>query len=501
MHFSGGKNYAPQWLFTDNNLSSGDQEYQNVLDRILGSYEDVEGYLRDSEGEPAEVLAQDAATLPYDDDSIETVITDPPYYSNIMYAELSDIFYLWVQKYLDDIFPSMFSETLTNKEDEAVANPSLYDNVSGNTSKQKLAKRDYEQKMSDIFSELYRVVEPGGVMTVMFTHKETDAWDTLTKSLINSGFTITSTHPITSERPNRADTKGGGSADSTLLLTGRKTLEEADESATIRSLWSDVKTDTRSAAKNAARELIDSGLSLTKTDIIISAFGPTLRVFAEAHPVVDDEDNEVPPRRALEEAREAVTRVLVEEYLEAEGIDNLDEVTEWYVLCWLVHGSQTFPYDEGRQLGLGIGVDIDEIKSSTKAWGKSGGDIKLRGHDDRVQDINKKPENRSSRIPVDPDNLSFARSLDSVHAAMHVYDKQGETACVEWFRERNFGSDATFKATLKSLLQVLPKNHTDWELARDLAVGRTRDVLDLDFSPSLFPDENDDTVQSEITEH
>jgi len=59
-------------------------------------------------------------------------------------------------------------------------------------------------------------------MTVMFTHKETDAWDTLTKSLINSGFTITATHPITSERPNRTDTQGSGSADSTLLLVGRK---------------------------------------------------------------------------------------------------------------------------------------------------------------------------------------------------------------------------------------------------------------------------------------
>lgn len=501
MHFSGGKNYAPQWVFTDNNPSSGDQEYLDVLNRILSSYEEVVGYLEESKAQPADVLSCDAAQLPYDDNSIESVISDPPYYSNIMYAELSDIFYVWLRKYLDDVFPEMFSQEVTEKEQEAVANPALFNDIAGDSSKKELARQKYEQKMSDIFSELFRVVKPGGVMTVMFTHKDTDAWDTLTKSLINSGFIITATHPITSERPNRADMQGSGSADSTLLLTGRKPIEPSDNKKSIPTLWDDVKKDTRIAAKEAARELIDSGLSLTKTDIIISAFGPTLRVFADAHPVVDNEDNNVPPHRALEVAREAVTQVLVEEYLEVEGIDQLDDVTEWYVLCWLVHESPSFNYDEGRQLGMGIGVDIDEIKTTTKTWRKSGGDISLRGHSGRVQNINEKPENRSSRTPVNPDDLSFGLALDKVHAAMHVYDVQGESACCDWLRERNFDSDSTFKATLQALLQVLPHDHDDWELARDLAVGRTRDVLDLNFSPNVFTQDNEQTQQADIDDY
>jgi hypothetical protein len=273
-------------------------------------------------------------------------------------------------------------------------------------------------------------------------------------------------------------------------------MVEQASGESIPSLWSDVKSDTRRAAKETARELIESGLNLTKTDVIISAFGPTLRVFANAYPVVDDEDQNVPPRRALEEAREAVTQVLVDEYLEADGIEDLDDVTEWYILSWLVHETDTFSYDEGHQLGLGIGVDIDEIKRSTKTWRKSRGDISLRGHDGRVQNINEKPENRSSRTPVNPDDLSFGLSLDKVHAAMHVYDVQGESACCDWLRERNFDSDSTFKATLKALLQVLPHDHEDWELARDLAVGRTRDVLDLDFSPNVFAEDNEQTQQT-----
>jgi len=92
--------------------------------------------------------------------------------------------------------------------------------------------------MAEIFQELYRVLEPGGVMTVMFTHKESSAWDTLTKSLIRSGFTVTSTHPITSEMPQRTDTRGGGSADSTLLLTGRKPVDANQrETDSTPTLW------------------------------------------------------------------------------------------------------------------------------------------------------------------------------------------------------------------------------------------------------------------------
>jgi adenine-specific DNA methylase len=496
-----GKNFAFKRTFVENNISVGGLDFLSSLDKIYGSYTELVGYLPE-DSDPANVSVGDAANLNQAEDSISAVVVDPPYYSSIMYAELSDVFYVWMRELLDDVFPDIFRESLTDKENEAVANPDRFDGVAGNgSSKRDLANDSYERKMSEIFSELYRVLEPGGVMTVMFTHKETDAWDTLTMSLINSGFTITSTHPITSEMPQRAGMRESASADSTLLLTGRKPHQERDPENAVPTLWNDVKSDTRAAAKNAARDLIDSGLSLTKTDVIISAFGPTLRVFADAYPVVDDEDNEVPPRRALEEAREAVTQVLVDEYLEAEGIGDLDDITEWYILCWLVHESDTFSYDEGLQLGYGIGVDVDDIKRSTKTWRKSRGDMRLRGHTDRVQNANEKPENRSSRTPVNPDDLSFGLALDKVHAAMHIYDVMGESACCDWLRERNFGSDSTFKATLQAFLQVLPHDHEDWELARDLAVGRTRDVLDLDFGPNVFADDGDGTSQSELSDH
>ncbi len=495
----GGKNYPVQRFFVENNLTEREQGYLDILEKVISSYEELVRYSEEVDNPDVSLSIGDGANLPYDNGEIDAVVIDPPYYTSVMYAELSDYFYVWLREYLDDTLPELFRSELTNKDEEAVANPSKFDSVSsGEKSSKDLADEFYERKMSDIFSELYRVLEPGGVMTVMFTHKETDAWDTLTMSLINSGFTITSTHPITSEMPQRTDTRGGGSADSTLLLTGRKPLEDRDPESRTPSLWDDVKANTRNTAKEAARDLLESGLSLTKTDVIVSAFGPTLGVYADRYPVVDDEGDEVRPREALKEAREAVTQVLVETYLEGEGVDDLDKITKWYILSWLVHDSGTFEYDEGRQLGLGIGIDIDDIKRDTKIWRKSTGDIKLRSHDSRVQDINKAPSDRSSRRPVDPDDISYSIALDAVHAAMHVYESKGETETWNWVKERSFHSNSDFRSTLAALLQVLPHDHEDWELARNLAVGQTGDLLDLDLDASVFRDEEEGEHQGSL---
>jgi len=84
---------------------------------------------------------------------------------------------------------------------------------------------------------------------------------------------------------------------------------------------------------------------------------------------------------------------------------------------------------------------------------------------------------------------------------MHVYERQGEDAAIDWLKERNYDTDAAFKATLKALLQVLPEDHPEWEAARDLALGRTHDVLGLEYSPTDFASGTSQPGQSELTDH
>ncbi len=476
----GNNNFAFQWHFGEVNPLTGGKSYESWVENVLESYEKVVKFHEDAL-DKAEITVRngDAAALPIEDNSIQAVVIDPPYGDNVMYAELSDALYVWLRKYLSEIFPESFSSVETNKKDEAVENSVISTPQNGETDVE-AARREYENKMSAIFSETYRVLEPGGVITIYFTDKEVEAWDALTMSLIEAGFTVTATHTITSEMPQRIGMRERSSADTTLLLTCRKPSEEkqAERQAT---LWSDVEGETERLAREKANELLDSSLKLTKTDTIIGAFGPTLRVFTENYPVVDIHDNLVRPRKALEMARKAVTEVLINRELQ-DDLDDVDNLTTWYILSWLVYGRDKIPYDEARQLGLGVGVEIDEVKTDTKIWSKSKDSILLKGQDYRVRDytaIEAGEKRRKRAYPVNPIDESFDFDIDAVHSALNVIETKGSDFTWNWLNERGLQNNSSFKRALKSLIQVLPEDHNDYELLINLASGQTGDLLDI----------------------
>jgi hypothetical protein len=263
------------------------------------------------------------------------------------------------------------------------------------------------------------------------------------------------------------------------LLTCRKPLSERTERNP--TLWGDIRDRTRSAAQEKASELLDSNLNLTKTDVIIGAFGPTLRVFTEEYPVVDKYDNQVRPKQALEEARTAVTEVLIERELE-NSLDDVDSLTRWYILSWLVYESEQIPYDEARQLGLGVGVQIDEVKRSTKIWGKSRDKIVLKGQDYRVRDftaLEAGEKRRKRAFPVDPREETFNYNIDAVHAALNVLQTKGGDFTWNWIQDRELHNTPWFTKTIKSLIRVVPDDHSDHELLVNLASGETGELLDI----------------------
>jgi len=483
------------WKFAESRLPAEGLGYEWVLNSMVEVYEELEE-LAGHANAPIEVYQEDAANLPLDDEEVEAIVLDPPYYDNVMYAELSDYFYVWLRRYLGDVYPDFFQQELTEKNEEAVANPAKFDDVAGDKSKSELAKDDYENKMSAIFAELERVLDEQGVFTLMFTHKKTEAWDTLTKALINAGFIVKSTHPISTERPESLHQRGKNSAESTILLSAEKRQTREDDF----TLWEDIKAKTQDVAKARAEEMDQDEIEFSKVDIMLAAFGPTLEVFTENHPVVDGKGNEVEPQEALDEAREAVREYFIEKYLN-EGIKKVDPKTEWYVLAWLIFEAQRFPYDEGRRLAIGMGESLDDIKRPHRMWRKKSGDILLRPHEDRVQNINKDPDNRSSRKPVDPEAVTFSLTLDKVHAAMHVYDVKGATEAWNWMKTRDCASDPEFKATIEALLWVLPEDNDDREILRNMVAGETGEYLDLDLDSGLFTDaEGDETTQSTLAD-
>ena len=127
-------------------------------------------------------------------------MVDPPYYNNVNYAELSDFFYVWAKRNIGPLYPEFFSEELTPKDEEATANPARFHTLGLAPKKRKqLAERDYENKMMACFKQMHRSLADDGVVTVMFTHKQVEAWDTLGRALLDAGFRIDASWPVNTE--------------------------------------------------------------------------------------------------------------------------------------------------------------------------------------------------------------------------------------------------------------------------------------------------------------
>lgn len=178
-----------------------------------------------------------ADALPLADGSVDCVVMDPPYYDNVMYAELSDFFYVWLKRTAGLLYPEIFTGHLTDKDREAVANAAKFAGHKGGA--KNLAGRDYKHRMASIFKEQRRLLKPDGIMTVMFTHKAAGAWDALTTGLIEAGFTITASWPVKTEFEASLHILEKSAARSTIFLVCRvREADSANTEARIGKKWS-----------------------------------------------------------------------------------------------------------------------------------------------------------------------------------------------------------------------------------------------------------------------
>ncbi len=182
------------------------------------------------------------------DKSIPLVVTDPPYYGAVPYADLIDFFYVWMKRILNDVSPELFSTEICDREREAVANPSRFRNMGA--SPEELANQDYEAKMALAFAEYYRVLRDDGVMTVQFNHKDSGAWDVLAKSLIDAGFEITASWAVSTENPQNLHQAQKNSVSSTVLLVCRKRDPNAGQ-----AWWDDLRPDVANLVEQRAPNL------------------------------------------------------------------------------------------------------------------------------------------------------------------------------------------------------------------------------------------------------
>ena len=328
------------------------------------------------------------------DASIDAVVMDPPYYDNVMYAELSDFFYVWLKRTAGHVFPELFRRQFTDKENEAVANPAKFQGKKGARA---LAGHDYQERMAAIFAECRRVLKSDGIMTLMFTHKATGAWDALTKGLIEAGFAITASWPINTEAEGSLHIKDKAAANSTIFLACRPRVRDPFVVGDEPDLyWEDVEPRVASAVRSRVREFQEAGIA--GVDLYLASFGPALEEFSRHWPIKRGTPRELPverrrrrqhvlfeeewdpyaatPEDALGVARREVKRWRLEQLTHLKANADLDAATAFFVLAWDAFKAPLFSYDEALRLARAVGVDLDGDVVGRLAE-KKGSDIRL----------------------------------------------------------------------------------------------------------------------------
>jgi adenine-specific DNA methylase len=377
--------------------------------------------------------------------SLHLVCVDPPYYDNVMYSELSDFFYVWMKRILSDVYPELFAMPLVDKDAEAVANSGRFAAVAGEKRKE-LAEQDYEHKMAACFREMHRVLHDEGMLTVMFTHKRVDAWDTLATALITAGFAVETSWPVQTESENSLNQAKKNSAQSTILLVCRKRKETPE---TV--WWDDIRGRVREIAREKAVEFEQQGIS--GVDLYLSTFGPVLSIISEHWPVltsgVDDETGQPMPLRpevALDLARAEVVALRKQGLLLGHAVQ-FDPITDWYLMAWDTFAAEKFPADEARKLAIVLVLDLErDLVRRKKLLTKKQNFVALQP-----------PNARRLRGMVDPELTSFDSWIDGAHTAMLVYQEDGAAACEQFLRVAKLRNDATFRALLQALINAVPR--------------------------------------------
>ena len=409
--------------------------------------------------------------------SVDAIVMDPPYGANVMYAELSDFFYVWLKRTAGLVVPELFTRMLTAKDTEAVSNKAKFKESDGASV---LAIRDYRERMQSIFLECRRVMRSNGIMTVMFTHKDVGAWDALTTGLIEAGFIITASWPVNTEAESSTHIKNKAAANSTIFLVCRpRPADKGDET----TYWEDVEPLVAKAVRTRVEEFQKAGIG--GVDLYLASFGPALEEFSRHWPLKRGTPRPEPlakkrrkqaelfaeafdpyavtPEDALDAARREVKTWRLNQLTHTKGRGDLDPVTSWFVLAWDAFKAPVFSYDEGLRLARAVGADL-EGQLIGKLCEKKNSDIRLWDS-----------ATRAAKSGLGPADGSRAM-IDAIHHAAHRGRTRTLDAARDLLKDAGVDNDPQFLAALEAVLEVLPPSRNF--LGFDVATGEAKSASD-----------------------
>jgi len=293
---------------------------------------------------PAQVTQADAASRGYGG---TVVATDPPYYDNIAYSDLSDFFYVWLRRSLRDIHPSLFASMLVPKAEELVASPYRHDGREG-------AERFFEDGFERVFAKARDGATDEFPVTVYYAFKQAEldhegiastGWATILQGMIRAGWAITATWPVRSERSARMISLGTNALASSIVLVLRPRRENAGQT-TRRGFLAALKRELP-----LALEQMREG-AIAPVDLAQATIGPGMAVFSGYHRVIENDGSEMSVKTALA----LINQVLDEVLAEQEG--DLDADTRFCLKWYEQYGWGKAPFGEADVLARAYNTSV-----------------------------------------------------------------------------------------------------------------------------------------------
>lgn len=392
------------WDFTElNPFGEGSGSPEGALD-WLSSYIKSEA----SFGLAAEVFRGSATLLPWSDNSFDAVITDPPYYDNVSYSNLSDFFYIWLKRSIGDVYPEHFATEATPKKKEVIAAFYRHD---GNKAKSRQA---YETMMAQSLAEASRVLKVGGQMVVVYAHKTTLGWATLVEALRHAGFTVTEAWPLDTERKGRLEAIDTSALASSIFLVARKRTESQSS-----SYEEEVQPALEQIVRERVETLLDMGI--TGADLVIAAVGAGLRAFTRFAKVEYANGEEMAAEKFLAEVEGIVLEVILEKIfgVSRSSISSVDAPTRFYVLWRFTYKAAELDAGEAIVFTYGQHVELDGQKSlsagSRALVEKKKGKYRLRDFTERGD---------WEKLGTPDDNGSPAPLVDTLHRILWLIENE-----------------------------------------------------------------------------
>jgi len=409
--------------------------FANQLDWI------VKVLLRESgQGEPGTVSCGDSASLGLADGSVHAVVTDPPYFDEAAYADLSDFFYVWLKRAAGDLAPEALLTPQTPKSEEATA---LKHRHGGDGAK---ADSHFTRKLTEVFAEARRVCKEDGLFAVIFAHQETQAWVALVNSLFAAGLTIDATWPIEMELKNRMRGLDSAALETSINVICRPRV--AGSAASFRT----VRREIERAVHGAVKRFWAYGFR--GADLIVACYGPAVGVFGGYERVERADGTPVGVPELLALARTSAREAIAGEF---QG----DSLSTLYYVWANLYGTGEQAWDDARLVVM-LGSESEDAMEVARRRGL----FVVDGSHCRLALL----RDRADRPHMGDD--AQAPLIDQLHHAMQLWREERRADLVAYLREHQLTDHEPFWNLGQALFEVLPRDEEDWKLVHALLTER-----------------------------